>query len=97
MIFYAQNANFSHFFRRSLRSRFILSIILIEIWPNAKKLLLLQHVNTFNDFLHAPPPLRSNPGWATAVHILAASLFSLSFFLTLLKSFYCFIIQSLFV
>jgi len=31
MIFYAQNANFSHFFRRSLRSRFILSLILIEI------------------------------------------------------------------
>jgi len=31
MIFYAPNANFSHFFRRSLRSRFILSIFLIEI------------------------------------------------------------------
>ena len=26
MIFYAQNANFSQFFRRSLRSRFILSM-----------------------------------------------------------------------
>ena len=29
--FYAQNANFSHFFRRSLRSRLLLSTILIEI------------------------------------------------------------------
>ena len=35
MIFYAQNAIFSHFF---LRSRLIWSIILIEIWPkDAKK------------------------------------------------------------
>ena len=33
MIFYAQNAIFSHFF---LRSRLILSIILIEIWPKTR-------------------------------------------------------------
>jgi len=36
MIFYAQNANFSQFFRRSLRSRLILSIIIIEIWPKTR-------------------------------------------------------------
>ena len=36
--FYAQNANFSQFFRRSLPSRLIFSLILIEIWPkHAKK------------------------------------------------------------
>jgi len=33
MIFYAQNANFSHFF---LRSRTILCILLIEIWPKTR-------------------------------------------------------------
>ena len=32
-IFYAQNANFSQIFLRSLRSRLILSILVIEIWP----------------------------------------------------------------
>ena len=74
MIFYAQNANFSHFFPCSLRSRFILSLVLIDIWPkHAKNWLLLQTVNTFNDLLPPPPPLtkstpplRSNPGSATA-------------------------------
>jgi len=39
----APNAVFSHFFRRSLRSRLILSIIILEIWPkHTKQLLLLQ-------------------------------------------------------
>jgi len=39
-IFYAQNANFSHFFLRSLRSRLILGIhvILIEIWQKHAKI-----------------------------------------------------------
>ena len=37
-IFYAQNANFSQFFLRSLRSRLILSIILIEIWQKHAKI-----------------------------------------------------------
>jgi len=36
--FYAQNANFSQFFLRLLRSRLILSIILIEIWPKHAKI-----------------------------------------------------------
>ena len=33
MISYGQNANFSQFFRRSLRSRFILSLILVKNTP----------------------------------------------------------------
>jgi len=46
MIFYVQNANFSQFVLRSLRSSFILSIILIEIWPKHAK-------NNFNfNFQH---------------------------------------------
>jgi len=46
MIFYAQNANFPKNFRRSLRSRLTLSVILIEIWPkhaNNDYYLDLQH------------------------------------------------------
>jgi len=33
MIFYAQNANFSQIYLRSIRSRLILGIILIKTWP----------------------------------------------------------------
>jgi len=40
MIFYAQNAIFSHFF---LRSRLILSKILVEIWPKNDFYFNLQH------------------------------------------------------
>jgi len=36
MIFYAQYANFSQFFLRSLRSRIILSILLIVIWSKTR-------------------------------------------------------------
>ena len=70
MILYAQNAIFSLFFRRSLRSRLILSIILIEIWPkHVFNCLLLQpstlsvivYPPPFVDKVHAPLPLRSNP------------------------------------
>jgi len=49
---YAQNANFSYVFLRSLRSRFILSIIIIDVWSKHTK--KTSTVNTFNDFL---PPL----------------------------------------
>jgi len=68
--------NFINFFLRSLRSRFILSTILIELWQeHAKNDLLISTVNTFNDFPPPPPPLtkstphplRSNPGYATAM------------------------------
>jgi len=38
MIFYAQNAKFSQIFFRSLRSRSIISIILIEIGPKQAKI-----------------------------------------------------------
>ena len=71
-VLYAQNAIFSQIFLRSLRSRFILSIILIEIWPKTRKNnAFYLTINTFNDFLPPPPPprstppLRSNPGSAT--------------------------------
>ena len=50
-----KNANFSQFFLRSLRSRFILSMILLSIWPKTRsKMTFTSTFNTFNDFL---PPL----------------------------------------
>ena len=56
MIFYAQNANFSQFFSSLASLAIYIKYNLIEIWPkHAKNGLLLQHVNTFNDFLHPPP------------------------------------------
>ena len=36
MILYAQNAKISQFFLRSLRSRFILDLILLEIWQKTR-------------------------------------------------------------
>jgi len=54
--FLCPKRQFFLFFPRLLRSRFILSLILIDIWPkHAKNWLLLQTVTTFNDLL--PPPL----------------------------------------
>ena len=58
MILYAQNANFSHFFRRSLRSLFIVSLILIAI----------QWFSTPPPLTKSTPPLRSNPGSATDLY-----------------------------
>ena len=56
MIFYAPNANVSQFFSSLASLAITLSIILIEIWSkHATNWLLLQHVNTFNYFLHPPP------------------------------------------
>jgi len=55
MFFYAQKANFSQFFPRSLRSRLFLSIHLIEIWPkHATKWLSIQ-LWTLSMFFYPPP------------------------------------------
>jgi len=74
MIFYAQNAIFSQFFCRSLRSRFFLSLILIEIWPKHAKIDFYFNPSTLSMIFYPPPsltkstpPLRSNPGSATVI------------------------------
>ena len=67
MIFYAQNAIFSQFFRRSLRSRFFLSLILIEIWPKHAEIDFYFNPSTLSmifypppvDKVHAPPKVKS--------------------------------------
>ena len=72
-IFYAQNAKFSQINFRSLRSRYILSIFLIEIGPKHAKIgLFMSNVDTFNESpppltKSTPPPLRSNHGSATVL------------------------------
>ena len=58
IFFHAQNAYLFQFF---LRSRFILNIILIEIWPKNAKMTFTSTFNTFNDFLPPPPLTKSTP------------------------------------
>ena len=70
--FNAQNAYFSHFFPRSLRSQFILSLNLIDIWSKHAKIDFYFKPSTLSMICYPPPPLtkstpllRSNPGSAT--------------------------------
>ena len=81
MIFLCPKRFFFSIFPRSLRSRIILNLILIEMWPekvpkHAKNdfYCYTSTFNTFNDFLPPPqkstPPLRSNPGSATESDLL---------------------------
>ena len=77
--FNAQNAIFSHFFLRSLGSRWIFSTILIEIWPKQAKMTFISTYNTFTWFSTPPldkvhAPLRSIPGSATDVGTIMGSL-----------------------
>ena len=75
--FYAQNAKIYHFFLCSLSSRFILSLILIEIWQKHAKNDVTSTVNTFNNFLSPPFPLTD------IVSIFCYPLSSLFYFIPL--------------
>ena len=65
----AQNAYFSHFFPRSLRSQFILSLNLIDIWSKHAKIDFYFKPSTLSmicypppspvDKVHAPPKVKS--------------------------------------
>jgi len=74
VIFYSQNAIFLIFFILLLRSRLILNIILIEIWPKTRKKWLFLQPLTLSIIFYPPPPPRSNPG-AAAEHLPKIVLF----------------------
>jgi len=53
---YAPNGNISQNLLRSLRSRLIVNIFLIEIWLKHAKMTFPATFHTFTDFLPPPPP-----------------------------------------